>query len=456
MTADTLLSTKLQIPPARAHPVVRPRLIARIEAGQKLGRRLTLISAPPGFGKTTLIRAWVDATERSAAWLSLDEGDNDPLRLLRYLVAALRQADERIGKGLPDLRPAPPQELLVALINDLAQLALDLTLILDDYHLINDFAAHDLITFLLLNQPPNFHLVVATREDPPLPLARFRAQDQITEIRERSLRFSTEEATAFLRETMNLSLSDESISSLATRAEGWVTALQLAGLAFRQRMETGGAQGTGEEFVAAFAGDDRYIVDYLMAEVLGRESDGLRSFLQQTSVLDRLCAPLCDALTGRDDSQRVLEQLEGANLFLLPLDNRREWYRYHGLFAEVLRLALPPAERVNLHGRAAQWFEAHGWEDFARHHARRGAALTTSAASVRPPAQIDQPLIEPLSERELEVLRLIAEGLSNREIAQRLFIAPGTVKRHINNIYGKLGVGSRTRAIAVARDLHIL
>ncbi len=448
MTVDMLLSTKLHIPEARANLVTRSRLVARLAEGLRLGRRLTLVSAPPGFGKTTLIREWVSSAQRRVAWLAVDEGDNDAARFLRYVIAALAQAAERdrIARALLQSSPsASPQDLLIALINDLAGTGDDLSLVLDDYHLIREFAVHDLVAFLLANQPPGLHVVIGTREDPPLPLARMRARDQVTEIRERDLRFTSEEAAIFLNQTMGLGLSAQSIASLTSRTEGWITGLQLAGLALRQ------LAGPADEFVAAFAGDDRYIVDYLMAEVLDREPETLRSFLRQTSILDRLCAPLCDALTGRDDSQAVLERLESANLFLVPLDNRREWYRYHVLFAEVLRLTLAAPERLTLHKKAATWYAAHGLDELAMRHTRLADEMPTTRR-----ATAAQPLVEPLSERELEVLRLIAEGLSNAEIAERLVLAQGTVKRHINNIYGKLGVGSRTQALARSRELGLL
>jgi LuxR family maltose regulon positive regulatory protein len=464
MTSDTLLSTKLLIPPARANMVARPRLIDRLGEGLRLGRRLTLVSAPPGFGKTSLIREWVAATQWRVAWLSIDEGDNDEARFLRYVSAALGQADERIGlPAQASSPPASPQELLIALINNLAHTTTEVLLVLDDYHLISEFAVHDLVAFLLSNQPLRFHLVIGTREDPPLPLARLRSRDQLTEIRERTLRFTPEEAAAFLSQTMNLGLSPASVASLTARTEGWITGLQLAGLALRQLAAQVGPlapgqrlQSAADDFVAAFAGDDRYIVDYLMAEVLDHEPEHVRSFLRQTSILDRLSAPLCDALTGQDDSQAMLEHLEGANLFLILLDNRREWFRYHVLFAEVLRLTLTAQESVELHKKAATWFAAHGLDELARHHTRMAAQTLATSAATRKGSMVDQPLIEPLSERELEVLRLIADGLSNAEIAAKLIIAHGTVKRHTNNIYGKLGVQSRTQAVARSRDLGLL
>jgi LuxR family maltose regulon positive regulatory protein len=456
MTVEPLLSTKLQAPMARPNTVARPRLVARLVEGLRLARRLTLVSAPPGFGKTTLIRDWIAGSDRGAAWLSLDEGDNDPVRFTHYLIAALSRADECISPTSSLAPAASPLEMLTVLINDLAAVGSGRLLVLDDYHAIRNFAVHELVAFLLANQPLGFHLVIGTREDPPLPLARLRARDQITEIREHALRFNVEEGGAFFGRTMGLSLSPESVVTLLSRTEGWITGLQLAGVALRQPATGAHLQNATDAFVAAFAGDDRYIVDYLMAEVLERETESVRDFLRRTSILERLSAPLCDSLTGRDDSAEVLEHLEAANLFLLPLDNRREWFRYHVLFAEVLRLSLTAQEQMALHRQAAAWFEAHGWPESAAHHGRLAAEASARAGAGRRPAPAPQPLIEPLSERELEVLRLIAAGYSNQEIADRLVIAQGTVKRHINNIYGKLQVGSRTQAVAAARDLHIL
>jgi LuxR family transcriptional regulator, maltose regulon positive regulatory protein len=443
MIIETLLSTKLQIPAARPNLVARARLVAQLAEGVRLGRRLSLVSAPPGFGKTTLLREWVGAAERRVAWLTLDEGDNDATRWVRYVIAALSQADERLGRA-PLATDSPSQEMLVALINDLAAAGTELLLVLDDYHLIRAFAVHDLVAFLLENQPANLHVAIGTREDPPLPLPRLRARDQVTEVRERALRFTPAEAAAFLNQTMSLGLAPEAITALAARTEGWITGLQLAGLALRQESTA--------EFLTSFAGDDRYVADYLMAEVLERTPEPLRDFMRQTSILERLSAPLCAAVTGRDDAQAMLEHLETANLFLVPLDNHREWYRYHALFAEVLRLTLGVPEQVVLHQKAAAWYDAHGWSEPALYHTRRVTELTPKPGATGQRAA-KQPLVEPLSEREIEVLQLIAEGYANAEIAHKLYITTGTVKRHINNIYGKLGVGSRTQAVAKARAL---
>jgi LuxR family maltose regulon positive regulatory protein len=443
MTMDRLLSTRLQIPPARLDVVARPHLVDQLEDGLRLGHLLTLLSAPAGFGKTTLIGEWIDALERQVAWLSVDDGDNDPARFLRYLMASFGE------EPLPLTPSASPQELVVPLLNDLATMGSDLLLVIDDYHWIRDFSVHDLVSFVLENQPRNLHVVIATREDPPLPLARMRARAQLTEIRERALRFTAEEADLFLNQTMTLNLAPASVATLVSRTEGWITGLQLAGLALRQT-------GSAEEFVAAFAGDDRYIVDYLLGEVLEHQPEAMHRFLRETSILVRLCAPLCNALTGRDDSQAVLEQLEAANLFLIALDHRREWYRYHVLFAEALRLGLTVQEQIALHEKAANWFQAHEMDQFATHHARLVAEMSRKPAAARRQELANQSLVEPLSAREMEVLYLIATGLSNREIADRLVIATGTVKRHNNNIFGKLGVRSRTQAVARGRDLGLL
>jgi LuxR family maltose regulon positive regulatory protein len=460
MAVDVLLSTKISIPVARARSVARPRLLAALTDGLRLGRRLTLVCAPAGFGKTTLLREWADAAGRTTAWLTVDEDDNDPRRFLCYVAAALQAVEGRIRTDSQPGGDIDPRDMLVSLINDLAAAETELLLVLDDYHLITAFPVHDLVAYLLANQPRGFHLIIGTREDPPLPLARMRARDQLTEVREHALRFRTDEAAAFLNQTMTLGLSPEATLSLARRTEGWAAGLQLAGLALRQQEVAGESGLTARDFVAAFAADDRYILDYLMAEVLGREPEPVRDFLRETSVLDRLCAPLCDAVTGRDDATAMLEHLAGANLFLTPLDARHEWYRYHVLFAEVLSLTLPAPRQGELHRRAASWCEAHGLADMARHHTLLAAQLarpeqgTGVSHTTGHPAP--QPLIEPLSERELEVLRLIAAGCSNAEIGDKLCIAVGTVKRHINNINGKLAVSSRTQAIAKARTLGLL
>ena len=405
-----------------------------------MGRRLTLVSAPPGFGKTTLILQWLAQIERPTAWLTLDEGDNDPVTFVRYLTATLRQS--------PAQDSGNAEAALVALINILADEGAEQALVLDDYQAITNFAVHNLVTFLLSHQPPCLHVVVGTREDPPLPLARLRGHDQLSEVRERHLRFTAEETDAFLNDALALCVPTAIVEALAARTEGWITALQLAGVALQSAP-------SAEEFARSFAGNNRFIADYLMEEVLGRQSERVRQFLRQTAVLDRLNAPLCDAVAGGNAAQALLEQLEAANLFLQPLDHHRGWWRYHALFAEMLRLTLTAQEMRELHLKATAWCNANQVPDLAVYHARRAAKLAPALPAQRH-ASRDEPLVEPLSDRELEVLRLIAQGLSNQAIGKQLYIAEGTVKRHVNNIYGKLQVASRTQALAVGRELRLL
>lgn len=369
-----LLTTKLYIPPPRPRLVPRPRLLQRLDEGLRLGHRLTLVSAPAGFGKTTLITEWVCGLPREVAWLSLDEGDNDPAQFVNYLVAALQQVDGQIGQAVQQILAGPqlppPQGLVTALINDVTNAGVALTLVLDDYQLITAEVVHDTVRFLLENLPPRMHLVIGTRQDPPLPLHRLRVGGQITELRERDLRFTEEEGAAFLTQTMGLDLSSQAVTALEARTEGWIAGLQLAALALQER------QGAVEGFIAAFTGDDRYITDYLVSEVLQRQPEAVREFLFQTAILDRLSAPLCNAVSGREDGQAMLEHLEAVNLFLVPLDHRREWYRYHRLFAEVLRTALDQEVQVSLHQRAAEWYESNGYLDQAIRHAQISAQAT--------------------------------------------------------------------------------
>jgi LuxR family maltose regulon positive regulatory protein len=379
--STSLLTTKLYIPPARSELVSRPRLIARLDEGLRSGRKLTLISATAGFGKTTLLSAWVGARQalrQKVAWLSLDEGDNDPARLWRYVIAALQIVNHQIGKtmqgALQSPQPPSPESLVTTLINDIAD-AVDatdgpLTLVLDDYHVIEAESIHQSLDFLLDHLPPELHLVIATREDPPLALPRLRGRGQVTEIRAVDLRFTAEEAAQFLNACMGLGLSAEDIATLENRTEGWIVGLQMAALALQGLSQRGRAD--QRDFVAAFAGDDRYVGDYLIEEVLRHQSPHTQSFLLQTSVLERLCGPLCDAVTGQEGCRATLHELEKANLFLVPLDNSRHWYRYHRLFADLLRSRLDeahPDQVPDLHRRASAWCEQEGFMPEAVSHA---------------------------------------------------------------------------------------
>jgi LuxR family maltose regulon positive regulatory protein len=368
---DALVTTKVRVPRTRPELVPRPRLREALVRNE--GRRLTLVSAPAGFGKTTLLSEWLeDRSEdgRSVAWLSLEEADNDPARFLAYLVSALQSAlGEGIGEGvLASLRlpEFPPVEAVVGvLINELADVRDEVTIVLDDYHVIHSGPIHEATSFLLEHLPENVHLVISSRADPPLPLAKLRARDQVTEIRAAALRFTTEEATAFLKGVMGLTLSAADVAALEAVTEGWIAALQLAALSMRDREDVSG-------FVESFSGGNRHVLDFLAEEVLERQSEGVREFLLKTSVLERMSAPLCDALTSRNDGQQMLERLEHDNLFLIALDDERRWYRYHHLFADFLRSRLQrgqPERMRELHRRAAEWYERNGWTSEAVRHA---------------------------------------------------------------------------------------
>ena len=358
---QTLLTTKLRAPRTRQNLVERPRLREALNRDEE--RKLTLVSAPAGFRKTTLLVEWLmerSGNGRSVVWLSLDESDNDPARFLSYLVGALQNVEEGIGEGvLASLRSPelPPIETVVgALINELAGAEREVTVVLDDYHLIDTRLVHEAVSYFLEYLPENVSLVIATRTDPPLSLSKLRARDQVTEIKAADLRFTTDEAAAFLKDVMGLSLSTEDIATLEEVTEGWVAALQLAALSMRDREDA-------SAFVESFSGSNRHVLDFLAEEVLERQPADVREFLLKTSVLERMSAPLCDALTGRDDGQERLERLERENLFVVPLDDGRVWYRYHHLFAEFLRGRLgreSPELAGELHLRASGWYEENG------------------------------------------------------------------------------------------------
>ena len=343
----------------------RPRLIVRIHPK----RKLTLVSAPAGFGKTTLLAEWVAAVPTgSVAWVSLDQSDNDPAVCWTYLITALHKIQPRLGERslalLQSPQPPPIESVLMTLLNELAAVEEDIVLILDDYHVIATQAIHDGIGFLLSHLPPQVHLIIASRADPPLSLARLRSHKELTELRVNDLRFTPDEAAAFLNKVMGLKISAAEVSALEQRTEGWIAGLQLAALSLQGREDAA-------DFVAAFSGNDRYIVDYLLEEVLQRQPDRVRHFLLQTAILERLSGSLCDTVTDQTDGQEMLETLERGNLFIIPLDNKRQWYRYHHLFADVLQahaLMEWPEQIPSLHGRASEWYEQNGlFSDAIRH-----------------------------------------------------------------------------------------
>ena len=376
---DVLLATKLHVPGLRPGFVPRPRLARRLDEGADRG--LVLVCAPAGSGKTAVLADWARSGQRPAAWLSLDVGDNDPARFWRHAVAALDRAcpgiGERVGPLLGPPAPASFEPLVTALINELAAQPGDgqALLVLDDYHLISSQLVHASLGFLLEHRPPGLHPVLASRADPSLALARLRARGQLAELRAAELQFTAGEAAALLREAAGAELPDAAVAALAERTEGWAAGLQLAALSLRGQPDVGG-------FVAAFTGSNRYVLDFLAEEVLERQSGQVRAFLLETSVLERLSGPLCDAVTGRPGSQALLEQVERAGLFLVPLDEVRGWWRYHHLFADLLHAQLQqlePARIPELHRNAAAWYEEHGLADDAIRHAVAAGELTWAA-----------------------------------------------------------------------------
>jgi LuxR family transcriptional regulator, maltose regulon positive regulatory protein len=374
-----LLASKLFIPPLRPSLVPRPRLVQVLNEGLSTKRRLTLISAPAGFGKTTLVVDWLKQIDLPVAWLSLEEADNNLPRFLTYLAAAFQQVDEEIGAPLRSAIQSPQlpvmEKLLTGLLNEIGMRTDPLILVLDDVHLLSEAAIWEGIEFLLHHQPPQLHMLLTTREDPDLPLARLRARDQLTEIRARELRFTQEETTAFLRDVMGLELSRQDLAALEDRTEGWAAGLQLAGLSLQKQADL-------KSFIADFSGSHRHILDYLTDEVLQQQPEEIRTFLLQTAILERLSGPLCDALTGRTNGSGVLAQLDAANLFVIPLDEERRWYRYHHLFADLLRNQLTrsqPELIPELHRRASRWYEEHGDIQAAIDHALQDTDLTQAA-----------------------------------------------------------------------------
>jgi LuxR family transcriptional regulator, maltose regulon positive regulatory protein len=366
MTAP-VLATKLFIPPLRRDLVLRQRLIDQLNAGVQ--QKLTLISAPAGFGKTTLVSEWVAGCGRPSAWLSLDEGDNDVTRFLTYFVTALQTITPNIGAGVLGVLQSPqqplPESILTTLINEITNIPDNFIFVLDDYHIIDSKPVDNALTFLLEHFPPQMHLVIASREDPHLPLARLRARSQLTEVRAADLRFTPSEAGEFLNQLMELNLSAEDIAALETRTEGWIAGLQLAALSMQGNKDVSG-------FIREFAGDHRYIVDYLVEEVLQSQPAPIRRFLLQTAILDQLNGSLCDTVTGEEESSAQLEALQRGNFFVVPLDDKRNWYRYHHLFADVLRMHLmaeQPDQVSALHRRASEWYERNGLRSDAIHHA---------------------------------------------------------------------------------------
>ncbi|MCP4537487.1 MAG: hypothetical protein GY832_10105, partial [Chloroflexi bacterium] len=374
---EQLLSTKLNIPQLGVALVPRPHLYERLDEG--VTRKLTLVSAPTGFGKSTLVTGWISERDQPAAWLSLDQGDNDPVRFWTYLIAAIQTIHQEIGAearqiiSAPQLRSTEP--VAISLINDISKLDHDLIVILDDYHIIESRQVHAGLSYLVEHQPPNLHIVLITRVDPSISLARLRAHSQLIEIRAKDLEFSTKEATILFNENMGLNLTPEHIEALNTHTESWVVGLQLAALSLK-------GQPSYDTFIDEFTGRHQFILDYLTEEVLVALPDAQRGFLLRTSILERFCSKLCRSVTGDPSSQQMLDAIRKSNLFLISLDTEGRWFRYHHLFAQVLHVLLErdhPDEIDALHLKAAAWFESEGHPDEAVGHALRSGDMARAS-----------------------------------------------------------------------------
>ena len=384
--AMLLLNTKLNAPPVRPSHVQRLKLIQRLDKLRDY--KLALIVASAGYGKTALVSEWIAQSPLRVVWFSIDAGDNDPVRFWDYVIAAIQTAYPNIGEiTLPLLhepQPLPIETILSTFINELAALPDSFVLVLDDYHVIESAAIHDGLVFLVERMPALMHIIMTTRTDPPLPLARMRVRSQLLELRSANLRFSQQQMETFFTEVMGLTLTSEEVAALDTRVEGWIAGLQLAGLALQGKRDTAG-------FIASFAGDHHYVLDYLGDEILDRQPEAIQQFLMQTSILERLNGDLCDIVIGTVDSQSILEHLERNHFFVVALDDKRQWYRYHRLFADFLhhRLRLKYPEHVKgLHQQASQWFERNGLQAEAISHAlaaqdnERAAELVQSIAEL--------------------------------------------------------------------------
>jgi LuxR family transcriptional regulator, maltose regulon positive regulatory protein len=500
-----LLAIKFTAPALRQDIIERPELVARLRAAT--GARLTLLLAPAGFGKTTLLAqafAAADPVTGRLAWLTVDRADNTPHRFLLAIFQALNVAHPGVAPTTRALLEAPmtdPEALVAQLAAELAAAERAINLVVDDYHMISDPAIHQLMTLLIEYAPPTLRMIVASRSEPQLPLARLRARGELVELQVDALQFTLAETRAMFQRPDRARLSDDHMRLLAERTEGWPAGLRLAALALERQADPA-------RFIADFAGTHRFIMDYLVDDVLRQQSPELRRFLLTTAILDRLSGPLCDVLldianapaadTPALSSQDWLETVERQGLFLTPLDHERRWFRYHQLFAEVLRAELRrtmgAAHVAALHRRAAQWYAAQvsaegmvalntaithalaaGDEDAAAQLVELGlgspafrsdrdalqrwlALLPDAAVRARPGLRVAarEAPIEPLTAREHEVLQLIAAGVSNAEIARRLVLSVSTVKTHIHHLFGKLGVGSRTEAVARAREQGVL
>ncbi|MGD9092478.1 MAG: hypothetical protein PVF74_06500, partial [Anaerolineales bacterium] len=406
-----LIRTKLHQPLVPGALVSRRRLIERLNDGMCNGNKLTLVSAPAGYGKTSLVVEWLRWRDQPFAWLTLDGGDNDPSRFFAYFVAALQRVYPDVGQAAQAMlqAPQPPssEPLLTSLINDIVETPH--LLVLDDYHVIEESTIQEAVAFLLDHMPRQMRLIIATRSDPPLPLALLRGRGQLKELHAVDLRFTTDEVKAFLNDVMGLALSTEQITALESRTEGWIAGLQMAALSMRGHKDV-------SDFIQAFTGSHRYILDYLTEEVLNRQTEDIQAFLLQTSILDRLSASLCNTVSGQTDSQSTLEALEAANLFLIPLDEERCWYRYHTLFADLLRQRLR-RDRTNiepeLHRRASEWFQGIGSIPEAVSHALAAGDSQRAASLIE---QVSWSILQP---REMSTIQGWLDALPDEVVRSR-------------------------------------
>ena len=415
LVTTTILKTKLYIPRPGLNLVTRPRLLAQLESG--LHSKLTLICAPAGFGKTTLLSEWIAESASQFAWVSLDTGDNDPARFLAYWISAIQRIQSRFGAAflasLQNSHSLAIEAVLTGLINEIAEIPDRLVIVLDDFHVIDDHRISDMVAFMLENLPANMHLVITSRSDPSLPIARLRARGQLNELRAADLRFTVLEVAAFLNKTLGQELNQEDVDMLERRTEGWVVGLQLAALSMQGRADI-------QDFIRDFSGSHHYIVEYLTEEVLRRQPEGLQQFLLQTSVLDRLSGPLCDVVTGITGSQALLSQMHRENLFIIPLDDTHQWYRYHQLFADLLRARLEhtmtSAEIHELHHRASNWYAANNALDEALRHALAAQDFEAAAAIIEESAR------SLVAQGQLATLLRWTEDLSAEQLRSHLTI----------------------------------
>ena len=411
----SLLSTKLYIPPPRQETISRPHLVSMLNAG--LSGKLTLVSAPAGYGKTTLLVEWINQLVVPVGWISLNAQDNDPRHFISYLIASLKCIDIQINeKVIPEIKEqdfAKLTDIISVLINQVSSSTRPVYLVLDDFHRINNHEIHRIITYLLENLPQSMHLVIATRSDPLLRLAKLRAQGELCEIRADDLRFTPEEVAKYLNTSMDLRLSPDDITILTEKTEGWIVGLQLVAISLRKNPDQ-------QQFIRNFAGDDRYIADYLLDEALNQQSEHIHNFLLQTSILDQLSAPLCNAVTGRNDSLEILSELTQANLFLVPLDDKGHWYRYHHLFEDLLRKRLNQTAinlKKQLYQRASEWFEQNQWLS----EAVRMSLLSDD--TVRVASLMDGYLLTIVSTSELAEMNQLLKSLPESKISRDPWLA---------------------------------